>query len=1102
MATTIIDYSFNDLEQISNPNGSYKAVVKGCTLITGPGMTRMGEYLNAFGFSNGVISCDVADPRINFSKFTIKLMMRVNTKVNSRQNLAESTHLPFSVYLDKDPEGGDFIVMGSVGTKAHDWSGVSTRFRKSMSKNQWYEICLAYDANTIGLFIDNDLEGVWAFPDGTIEKKSGQLLVIGTWVDKVRNPFYGDVAGFQWIAGIPEEYEMAIDDSRDHAPWHISYKYESIKNKHFLGTESNALRFDSDIKCYVQEYLNGWMLFNSAVGAFEVHGSILALYKSLPATKRKELGWLVSDEINARVNQSRKSLFRGGAIYWSPWTSATPVYGQMYIDYETLGEGLSPIGLPSQAPSAVSGGTYQKFQYGKMYYKTGAPKAYEVHGSILDRYEKLGQYNNFLGWPLSNESDVKKNNAVVGKFSEFEGGTIYWKSGIGAFEVHGSIRNKYLAYNGSIGALGFPRTNESEISNHNGPGKFNVFEGGVIVWYGSDDQTFICPPFKIHFQRIETSDEDPWPKGENDIYMHLYVYRNDAEVFHVRKPNSGDYGDHNTKEINYEIPNTFFPDSQGTTFRFQCKAWDADFIDDDDFLGDISTNLDIHNAWGQRDNNGVYINQAVSHMKITWSVLPQFDFNQFKERAWNFWSTGNPSTDKLSWAQYAAAFLDVTGDPDTLDHILSPLDYAFFKFVVEGIAKNGNCFGMSLESIYAMKNRSLFNGPLNRYTWNQIKNEVNIKHAYQVGANAIWWFVGEFLSGNTHDPKDVYTAGRSLAAIGNRPIYCLTQNYGFTGKPHSILPWKWDTPNPWKVEIYDPVNDTGSRTLALNSSTNTFSYNNNNSYSGGEWSGGRFYYMPWSVVNSVQRTPIWDAILLLLAGTIIILGDSAETTSLTNLSGDNIDGGKINSADSPRSKFFVPFHALNGNINGEFFLKKGGGIGISYNHIVKGTKNGKFEYAIKNLSMGIHIEALIQTNETHNLSIKQMGLSSGSLSLKSSVEKSFKIQYEIYLGNVTDRLLVIMENVRVLPGQDLKLVPNPGLAGIEVSGMKGTVKPKVTVEVIWEGKVSKQTFFIAASKAIRMDFSRVSFNQELKVLHMELIGGAISSIKTYRPLSS
>ena len=168
------------------------------------------------------------DAAVNFSKFTIRMMIRVNAKVSGRQNLAESTYLPFSVYLDKDPEGGDFIVQGSVDTKVHNWSGVSTRFRKPLQINKWYEICLAYDTNTVGLFVDRQLAGVWAFPDGTVEKMPGKLMVIGAWADTVKYPFQGEMAGFQWMADIPENYENLIDAARDNAAWHISFNYEDV----------------------------------------------------------------------------------------------------------------------------------------------------------------------------------------------------------------------------------------------------------------------------------------------------------------------------------------------------------------------------------------------------------------------------------------------------------------------------------------------------------------------------------------------------------------------------------------------------------------------------------------------------------------------------------------------------------------------------------------------------------------------------------------------------------------------------------------------------------------------------------------------------------
>ena len=129
-----------------------------------------------------------------------------------------------------------------------------------------------------------------------------------------------------------------------------------------------------------------------------------------------------------------------------------------------------------------------------------------------------------------------------------------------------------------------------------------------------------------------------------------------------------------------------------------------------------------------------------------------------------------------------------------------------------------------------------------------------------------------------------------------------------------------------------------------------------------------------------------------------------------------------------------------------------------------------------------------------------MGLTSSFIGIISNVERTFKFQYENYLGNIDDKLTVILENVRSTPGRELKLIPKPGLAGVELDGLKGTVKPKITIEVKKDGKYNKQVYRIDSSKAVRLDFSRLPFNKELKVINLNKIGGTITKIKTIGPL--
>ena len=79
-----------------------------------------------------------------------------------------------------------------------------------------------------------------------------------------------------------------------------------------------------------------------------------------------------------------------------------------------------------------------------------------------------------------------------------------------------------------------------------------------------------------------------------------------------------------------------------------------------------------------------------------------------------WWSVTNRGTDSLTWHQYAAAFSDVDSDTEWWD----PTDWLaelFYSLVIEGIAGNGNCFGMSLEAIYSKKDRALLRLPLDRF---------------------------------------------------------------------------------------------------------------------------------------------------------------------------------------------------------------------------------------------------------------------------------------------------------------------------------------------------------------------------------------------------
>jgi hypothetical protein len=474
---------------------------------------------------------------------------------------------------------------------------------------------------------------------------------------------------------------------------------------------------------------------------------------------------------------------------------------------------------------------------------------------------------------------------------------------------------KYNNMGGPSGEMGFPISDEGTIPGAPGAARYSCFQNGSILWYGSFDSIVVARPFTLFLGRIDTKESEGAFMGQNDVYIRVTVKVGANLVYNQRHPQSGDSDGHNVVDFNVNIPNRIVPNAPNMVVTFGVDVWESDggapFGGGDDHLGVYSHDLTMANGWGQRENQGIYNSGSFSMINsITWSVKQQVNANLLSETE-KFWGVANRSTSQISKPQYAAAFRDVDSEPEWWD-VTDWLDAAFYELVVKGLAKSGNCFGMSLESIYARKSMSIFSLPTNRFTnWDTVVNEFNIKHCYQVGADPIWWFVGEFLSGKTHDPKAVFERTRAEFSVGNNPVICIAQNYDFSGAPHCILPVAWDSGSkPWRITICDPNFPNALRELTVNPDDNTFDYNGSNKYHGGEWSGGRLHYMPFCLVNSKPRTPIWDAILLLLAGTIVILGDDAETTALTDGNGNDLDGYGSRATDTLRASkhlddFFV-----------------------------------------------------------------------------------------------------------------------------------------------------------------------------------------------------
>ena len=188
------------------------------------------------------------------------------------------------------------------------------------------------------------------------------------------------------------------------------------------------------------------------------------------------LGAATTSERNVPVGIGRYRHYRGGSIYWSHGTGAWEVHGLIRHKWSQLGWERSAVGYPVSDEFSIAGGRANNFQRGTIMWKRGASRAYEVRGCIRSKYSRLDWHNGILGYPTTDESA----SGYGGRYNHFERGTIHWTPSTGAHETHGSIRH-YWASRGweHYRALGYPISDETNASNG---AKYSDFENGVVYW--------------------------------------------------------------------------------------------------------------------------------------------------------------------------------------------------------------------------------------------------------------------------------------------------------------------------------------------------------------------------------------------------------------------------------------------------------------------------------------------------------------------------------------------------------------------------------------------------------------------------------------------
>lgn len=225
-----------------------------------------------------------------------------------------------------------------------------------------------------------------------------------------------------------------------------------------------------------QDFRNGRIYFTSGTGAQPVAGRIAGAYMNTGAAAGP-LGFPRTQELGTPDGRGRFNHFQNGSIYWTPQTGAHPVSGDILTEWSAQGWEGGPLGYPTADEIATPGkpGKVQGFEIGAMY--SSANGTHAVLGMIMGKYGELGWENGWLGFPKSNEVPIKDN----GRFTEFEGGNIYWSPGTGAWSVeNGPLFDGWKSVGYEGGRLGFPISDKFDIPG----GVQQNFQFGYITVIG------------------------------------------------------------------------------------------------------------------------------------------------------------------------------------------------------------------------------------------------------------------------------------------------------------------------------------------------------------------------------------------------------------------------------------------------------------------------------------------------------------------------------------------------------------------------------------------------------------------------------------------
>jgi hypothetical protein len=192
----------------------------------------------------------------------------------------------------------------------------------------------------------------------------------------------------------------------------------------------------------------------------------------------------------------RAQRYQRGRISSKSSTGARETVGPISARYVATGAEAGPLGFPVTSPLAVTGGSAQSFENGRISWSS-ATGAWETRGPIAVLYTSAGAETGRLGFPIGGDTLVGDGR---GRFTRFQRGRISWSVETGARAVTGAIHERYVQLGVERGTLGYPTTDErierdSPFKRFGSPpDRRQDFERGSLVADGRTGVVTVLPP--------------------------------------------------------------------------------------------------------------------------------------------------------------------------------------------------------------------------------------------------------------------------------------------------------------------------------------------------------------------------------------------------------------------------------------------------------------------------------------------------------------------------------------------------------------------------------------------------------------------------------